>query len=89
MIQNVRYKRMGPIIFVKILGPIFFNVITYNYINLIICYVYINDRKRKLWDITIIQKQLKFIYSVLLNMSGLKGKKKEKKIVTTTKKENN
>jgi len=68
---------MGPIIFVKILGPIFFNVITYNYINLIICYVYINDRKRKLWDITIIQKQLKFIYSVLLNMSGLKGKKKE------------
>ena len=80
---------MGPIIFVKILEPIFFNVITYNYINLIICYVYINDRKRKLWDITIIQKQLKFIYSVLLNMSGLKGKKKEKKIVTTTKKENN
>ena len=71
---------MGPIIFVKILGPIFFNVITYNYINLIICYVYINDRKRKLWDITIIQKQLKFIYSVLLNMSGLKGKKKKKKL---------
>ena len=37
--QNIRYKRMGPTIFVKILGPIFFSVITYKYINLIICYL--------------------------------------------------